>query len=789
MIETTASRAFNTPVKLPRSPAPPFPPPGFFGSPVGDGPPPPVKIPINFLKDAISFPTASSPSKSFMVISTKPFTIVSVIAFRTASPSAANASPTVAVPVMTSVSACPISDLIVPASFFHASIEVSVVTTVCSMRPCSSASRVFDHSPTPFSAADFHSSSKAIRARLTSRSVARPTCAASLICSYAFLLDSSPAATSVERVKPRALAALLANSRPSASPFARFAELNKTPSSLPAATTVSSIAGATASPATDAIETIFSLASLSASARSVAAFVDIALTNSATGVFASLAALPVSRMNPATPPNIGPAVCALLPAFSISSPAALTGSATAALKSVARKSRIATRKFRAALPTLPGSFSKANSSDCSLSTTKSTIEPTAFFTIVSMPEKPSATTFTVVSIHFPRSVSMNAENATLTSSSTKTAPSHATPQAPCNQATTPFSWSQYRVSAPPPATTAAETPTTEAITPVDTAASDAKPAAIPPITTKIGPRTARKATKPTTAACMDGSSRENQSSISETPAMTLLRKSAIGWKKGIKIVPSFRSSKPDSSTSRSTCPIRVLACFSIVPAKRSLSPATRASTPLMPSIAPLPASSIALGTSTPIFSARISHAGIPRSASCAISSAETLALARIWPSAVVTPAITSFPPPTALTASPTAVSIGITSSDAKPKASIFFAADSSPGKSKGVLAANFARSFRKASAFSALPSIVVNAICDCSKSPAILSAAPPSPKMAGVMVIDSVEPTAAILSLNAARSLRAAFSAALSGLLSPAMTATRSGTGPPRALPLRFPLL
>ncbi|MBT9156781.1 MAG: hypothetical protein DDT37_01771 [Firmicutes bacterium] len=83
-------------------------------------------------------------------------------------------------------------------------------------------------------------------------------------------------------------------------------------------------------------------------------------------------------------------------------------------------------------------------------------------------------------------------------------------------------------------------------------------------------------------------------------------------------------------------PIRVFDCASIAPSNLPPIPARRAFTPVIPSIAPCSASFIASGMLTPISFASISHTGMPSSANCIISSAETLPLARIWPSARTT---------------------------------------------------------------------------------------------------------------------------------------------------------
>jgi hypothetical protein len=85
----------------------------------------------------------------------------------------------------------------------------------------------------------------------------------------------------------------------------------------------------------------------------------------------------------------------------------------------------------------------------------------------------------------------------------------------------------------------------------------------------------------------------------------------------------------------------------------------------------------------------------------------------IWPRARTVDSSACGSPPAALTASPTAVISGITSRAANPTLRSFCDALTSSGNSNGVFAANDARSASIFFAASALPSIVVNAICAC----------------------------------------------------------------------------
>jgi hypothetical protein len=117
----------------------------------------------------------------------------------------------------------------------------------------------------------------------------------------------------------------------------------------------------------------------------------------------------------------------------------------------------------------------------------------------------------------------------------------------------------------------------------------------------------------------------------------------------------------------------------------------------------------------PIASARIWKAGTPCSVNWFSSPACTTVAARIWPSALVIESTPTRPVPIAAAADPTAVRSGRTSCAAKPNAIICFEACSRSGNSNGVVAANCFISARKAWAFSADPSIDVNAIVDCSR--------------------------------------------------------------------------
>ena len=95
-------------------------------------------------------------------------------------------------------------------------------------------------------------------------------------------------------------------------------------------------------------------------------------------------------------------------------------------------------------------------------------------------------------------------------------------------------------------------------------------------------------------------------------------------------------------------------------------PAFSAAMPVAASTEPLATFSCAPATSVPRTSARYCHAGMPCSVSCSISSDMILPLACICPMARVQASMPSWPEPSAAVASPTAESIGMTSSAVNP---------------------------------------------------------------------------------------------------------------------------
>ncbi len=134
-------------------------------------------------------------------------------------------------------------------------------------------------------------------------------------------------------------------------------------------------------------------------------------------------------------------------------------------------------------------------------------------------------------------------------------------------------------------------------------------------------------------------------------------------------------------------PCQVSSIDAIMPPKRFVIPLVNISTAFAPGTNPFETISCSAGTVVPISSASISHAGIPASVSCLISSPDNFPFARIWPRASVTLSIPSLPIPKAAVASPTARNVGSTFSAANPYASIRFEASRSSGNSKGVLTA------------------------------------------------------------------------------------------------------
>ena len=157
------------------------------------------------------------------------------------------------------------------------------------------------------------------------------------------------------------------------------------------------------------------------------------------------------------------------------------------------------------------------------------------------------------------------------------------------------------------------------------------------------------------------------------------------------------------------------------PPKSPSMPAFSAAMPVAASTEPLVTFSCAPATSVPRASARYCHAGMPCSVSCSISSDMTLPLACICPMARVQASMPSWPEPSAAVASPMAVSVGMTSSAAKPYASSFWVASVRPLISNGVFLAKSVRSAIICLARSG-PSIVESAMSACSAALAVASA-------------------------------------------------------------------
>ena len=143
--------------------------------------------------------------------------------------------------------------------------------------------------------------------------------------------------------------------------------------------------------------------------------------------------------------------------------------------------------------------------------------------------------------------------------------------------------------------------------------------------------------------------------------------------------PSARASDSYASVSRSFMrgcsmaserfdmrPSTVLDCSTIMPPKSSRMPEVMAEMPSEADTAPSDTFSMAPAVSVPMALARYSHAGIPASVSCSISSALTFPRVCIWPRARVTDSMPAWPVPSAAVASPTSVSIGMISSAEKP---------------------------------------------------------------------------------------------------------------------------
>ncbi|AST56766.1 tail length tape measure protein [Thermoanaerobacterium thermosaccharolyticum] len=165
-------------------------------------------------------------------------------------------------------------------------------------------------------------------------------------------------------------------------------------------------------------------------------------------------------------------------------------------------------------------------------------------------------------------------------------------------------------------------------------------------------------------------------------------------------------------------PFAVLDWLAIIPPKRFSMPRNNASITFAASMLSLPMFAICSPV-RPSSSCRIWLAGTPSSWSCKSSSACARPLARIWPRALVILSISSEPAPKPLAVSPMVFSISSTLSASNPKAIKSLLLLISSGNSNGVLFANSDASFRNCWAFSALFSMVSNAICVCSKSAAM----------------------------------------------------------------------
>ena len=137
------------------------------------------------------------------------------------------------------------------------------------------------------------------------------------------------------------------------------------------------------------------------------------------------------------------------------------------------------------------------------------------------------------------------------------------------------------------------------------------------------------------------------------------------------------------------------------------------------------------------------QAGIPASASCRISSADTLPLAAIWPMASVIRSMPSACMPRPAAASPTAVMTGMICSAENPIARSLREPFVTDSRSNGVTCAKSCRSLSIVFACSALPSIVVNAISSCSIFPAALTA--PNPMAAVAVAIAAAARVDAVL--------------------------------------------
>ena len=115
-------------------------------------------------------------------------------------------------------------------------------------------------------------------------------------------------------------------------------------------------------------------------------------------------------------------------------------------------------------------------------------------------------------------------------------------------------------------------------------------------------------------------------------------------------------------------PVTVFEAFVIMPPKRCSMPCVIAAMPSSADTCPLWIISIICCVVTPKCFASISRAGIEFLDKLRIASIVTLPRERITPKSWITACKFALLPPTAATASPTAVSIGMTSCDVKPNA-------------------------------------------------------------------------------------------------------------------------
>ena len=150
------------------------------------------------------------------------------------------------------------------------------------------------------------------------------------------------------------------------------------------------------------------------------------------------------------------------------------------------------------------------------------------------------------------------------------------------------------------------------------------------------------------------------------PALsTTLERASAKWSYA-SVSRSFMSGCSMASERLENRPSTVFDCSSIMPPKSCSMPSVSALMAVSASTAPSETASMAPAVSVPIARARYSHAGMPASVSCSISSALAFPRVCIWPRARVTDSMPAWPVPSAAVASPTAVSIGMTSSAVKP---------------------------------------------------------------------------------------------------------------------------